>query len=50
MQTQEKSFLLHLENNFLENYSAGKDKKKKIHFPDQNVSSYNIDLTMVFLN
>ena len=30
------------------NYNAGKDKK--IHFTDQNVSSYNIDLTMGILN
>jgi len=29
-------------------YNAGKDKK--IHFTDQNISSYNIDLTMGFLN
>jgi len=30
------------------NYNAWKGKK--IHFTDQNVSSYNIDLTMRFLN
>ena len=29
------------------NYNAGKDK---IHFTDQNVSSYNTNLTMAFLN
>ena len=29
-------------------YNAGKDKK--IHFTDQNVSSFNINLTMAFLN
>ena len=28
------------------NYNAGKDKKN--HFTDQNVSSFNIDLTMKF--
>ena len=31
------------------NYNAGKDIKKK-HFTDQNVSSYNVDLTLGFLN
>ena len=31
------------------NYNAGKDKKKD-SFIDQNVSSYNISLTMAFLN
>ena len=30
------------------NYNAGKDKE--IHFTDENVSSYNIKLTMAFLN
>ena len=25
-------------------------RKQKIHFTDQNVSSYNINLTMAFLN
>jgi len=30
------------------NCNAGKDKKN--HFTDQNVSSYNINLTMAFLN
>jgi len=33
---------------FSQNYNAGKDKK--IHFTDQNVSSYNMNLTMAFLN
>ena len=48
LQTQEKSFLLLLWNNFSKNYHAGKDKRN--HFIDQNVCSYNIDLTMGFLN
>ena len=33
------------------NFNAAKnEKKKKIHFIDQNVSYYNINLTMAFLN
>jgi len=48
METQEKVFYCFYKITSSKNYNAGKDKK--IHFTDQNVSSYNNNLTMAFLN
>ena len=42
-----KVFYCFYEISSSKNYNAGKDK---IHFTDQNVSPYNINLTMAFLN
>ena len=48
MQTQEKVFYCFYKITSFKNYNAG--KVKKINFTDQNASSYNINLTMTFLN
>ena len=50
MQTQEKNFLLLLKNNLIPLKSTTREKIKNIHVTDQNLSSYNINLTLAFLN
>ena len=48
MQIQEKVFYCFYKITSSKNYKAGKDKE--INFTDQNVSSFNINLTMGFLD